>query len=212
MAEKSDIGQCRARVATLTEELAALRARLQEASDADQSDAHRDAVQADVDRKRREIRDIEREREQALGALRGTGGDRLRERVSDLTEQYQKLERAQLDLEFNYDAWKLLLETLREVEQEQAAHLGRAMVEPITARFRELTGSRYGTFDLGPNLETHGIFASGERRDVDRLSVGTKEQLSHAVPVVAGRNARLGRAARRSADPDRPRAHELVSP
>ena len=49
---------------------------------------------------------------------------------------------------------------------------------PIAERFRELTHSRYGALDLGPNLETHGIHAAGERRDVSLLSMGTREQLS----------------------------------
>lgn len=191
LAEKTDISGHHQRVDELSAALQSARAKLsarwpQGPPDDVESDGHEAAdsserlqsLRAAVDRFNRDIRDIEREREQALGALRGTGGERLRERVHDLSEQYRRLERAQLDLEFDYDAWKLLLSTLREVEREQAAHLGRAMVEPITARFRELTADRYGALDLGPNLETHGIHAGGERRDVSRLSVGTKEQLS----------------------------------
>jgi uncharacterized protein YhaN len=51
-------------------------------------------------------------------------------------------------------------------------------VEPIARRFGDLAGSRYGALDLGPALETAGIHAAGERRDIDRLSLGTREQLS----------------------------------
>lgn len=183
LAEKTDIDQCRQRVRRLTRELQDLRAQLpaDTAAPAFVADALDDflaRLQTDHERLQRETRDIEREREQALGALRETGGERLREKLHDTEAQCQRLEKRQIDLEFDYDAWKLLLATMREVEKEQAAHLGRAMVEPITRRFRELTASRYGALDLGPNLETHGIHAGGERRDVALLSMGTKEQLS----------------------------------
>ena len=52
------------------------------------------------------------------------------------------------------------------------------MVDPISARFHELTGDRYGEIELGPALETSGIQAAGDTREVELLSVGTKEQLS----------------------------------
>ena len=178
LADGADIDQCKARVDGLTAALAALQDKLPEDADTGAGEAFLRAQEDRVERARREVRDIEREREQALGALRETGGERLREKVHDLEGHYRRLEQAQVDLEFDYDAWHLLLDTLREVEREQAAHLGRAMVEPITARFRELTASRYGALELGPNLETQGIYASGERRDIAELSLGTKEQLS----------------------------------
>jgi uncharacterized protein YhaN len=82
------------------------------------------------------------------------------------------------DLENDYAAWELLRNTLREAEQEEGVHLGRALGDPIARRFSDLTDRRYGSLSLGPDLETHGISAAGDARLVSALSVGTRDQLS----------------------------------
>jgi uncharacterized protein YhaN len=90
-----------------------------------------------------------------------------------------ELARERLDrTELEYEAWELLRKTMREAEQEEGTNLGRALTAPITQRFEALTGGRYGKFVLGAELETEGISAGGETRDVGLLSVGTRDQLS----------------------------------
>ena len=125
----------------------------------------------------RAVRGLENDIHVAEGELRRTGGARAREQADDMQKHLQGLEKKQRDTERDYDAWKLLRDTLRNVEKEQAAHLGRLLVDPITEQFQQLTGGRYGAMALGPDLETQGIHAGGDRRDIAVLSIGTKEQL-----------------------------------
>ena len=42
----------------------------------------------------------------------------------------------------------------------------------------QLTGGRYGNLLIGPKLETEGIELEGTQRDLEALSVGTREQLA----------------------------------
>jgi uncharacterized protein YhaN len=80
------------------------------------------------------------------------------------------------------EAWRLLRDTLRESENAEGAHLGRALSKPVTERFVDLTSSRYGELSLGPALKTEGVSVSGAKIPADAvlaaLSVGTKEQLA----------------------------------
>ena len=139
------------------------------------------AVEASEDQLRKEqseLKQVERELAGAEGALSQTGGDVARERLEAARQRHKRLCARESELDTEYGAWKLLLETLREAEQDQASHLGESIVAPITQRFQELTGERYGQFELGPNLETAGIEAAGDQRLIDTLSVGTREQLA----------------------------------
>jgi len=56
--------------------------------------------------------------------------------------------------------------------------LGPLLSGPIASRFSQLTGGRYSKLALGPGLESQGIFAAGDDRDISLLSVGAKDQLS----------------------------------
>ena len=112
------------------------------------------------------------------GALRHVGGDIVSERYKAYNDALQQKQSEEAEVTLEYDAWQMLLNTLREVENDEAAHLGSAIVDPVAKRFGELTDSRYGQMRLGPNLETLGIVAQGDTREVGRLSVGTREQLS----------------------------------
>ena len=71
------------------------------------------------------------------------------------------IERREGEIEIEYGAWKLLLETLREAEAEDAAHLGKALVEPVSRRLSELTGGAYGEVSIAPTLSTQNIEAAG---------------------------------------------------
>jgi uncharacterized protein YhaN len=139
------------------------------------------AVAATEDQLRKEqaeLRQVERELAEAKGALSQTGGDVARERLEAARERHKRLRARESELDTEYGAWKLLLDTLHDAEQDQATHLGESIVAPITERFQELTGERYGQLELGPNMETAGIQAAGDQRPVDTLSVGTREQLA----------------------------------
>ena len=129
-------------------------------------------------REQSELKQVESTLAKARGALSQTGGDVARERLEAARERHQRLRERESELDTEYGAWKLLLDTLHEAEQDQATHLGESIVAPITERFQELTGERYGQLELGPNMETAGIEAAGNQRPVDTLSVGTREQLA----------------------------------
>ena len=76
--------------------------------------------------------------------------------------------------------WRLAAscDTLQEAEAEDAVHLGKALIEPITKRMSELTGGRYRDLVIGPKLETESIELGGTQRELTSLSMGTQEQLA----------------------------------
>lgn len=124
----------------------------------------------------RSIRDLESELRRAEGALEQTGG--LDERREQAQEAAQALARREQELELDYQAWQLLQETLREAEQAGSAHLGSALVQPVSERIASLTGGRYGELALGPQLDATGIELAGSEREFGALSVGTREQIA----------------------------------
>ena len=48
----------------------------------------------------------------------------------------------------------------------------------LAARLRALVGQRYSGIALSPLLRLEGVDAAGGRRELERLSIGTREQLS----------------------------------
>jgi uncharacterized protein YhaN len=116
------------------------------------------------------------------GALSKVGGAALREEVERIEEARVAAETRERELEVDADAWKLLRDTLREVENDEGAHLGRALAGPVTARFEELTGGRYRGLRLDAALKSEALeamatSASGDEV-LDALSVGTRDQLA----------------------------------
>jgi DNA repair exonuclease SbcCD ATPase subunit len=134
----------------------------------------REQVQAARD----ELKSIEDHIQAKRGALQHVGGEVAKQRAEAAAEALGLAREREHELEIDYAAWELLRNTLREAEQEEGAHLGRALGDPIAKRFGELTSDRYGEIALGPNLETRGIAAAGSDRSVSSLSVGTRDQLS----------------------------------
>ena len=114
----------------------------------------------------------------AEGALLGSGGAVADERARDLDVALRRAHEKQGALEDEYEAWRLLCDTLKEAERAQATHLGSVLAPDLAARFQALAGARYGGVALGPHLSLEGVHAAGDRRDFDRLSIGTREQLS----------------------------------
>jgi uncharacterized protein YhaN len=116
--------------------------------------------------------------QQAEGALQQVGGHSVQEQLEQADEAVQAIDRREGEIEIEYGAWKLLLETLRDAEAEDAVHLGKALVEPVSRRVSELTGGAYGEVSIAPTLSTQNIEAAGSKRELSRLSVGTRDQLA----------------------------------
>ena len=125
-----------------------------------------------------DLEGIEREILRAHGALEQVGGAVARERLHDATEAFELAERQEREIEAEYEAWRLLLDQMKDADAAQASNLGQALVPAIASRFQALTQQRYQTVQLTAQLATEGIVVSGALRSADRISVGTREQLS----------------------------------
>ena len=124
------------------------------------------------------VRQLEMQLRAAEGALEQVGGQYIQERARQAREAVAALEERERELDLDYGAWRLLHEALTEAEQEEAVHLGKALVQPVSERVAALTGGRYGQVGIGPQLETAGIQTAGGERKFDVLSVGTQEQIA----------------------------------
>lgn len=171
-AAKLDENAARAAVAQAEEEL-----RAHPASDPPFTEETLAAAQREVERVRGELSDIDREIDGQQGALRHVGGDVARQRAEEAAEQMEAARHRERDAELDFAAWAHLREAMREAEQTESGHLGKLLAGPVASRFSALTGGRYGGLTLGPDLETQGISVAGDDRDVELLSVGTKDQL-----------------------------------
>jgi hypothetical protein len=125
-----------------------------------------------------DIEGIERDIQRAHGALEQVGGAVARERLRDATEAFELAERQERETEAEYEAWRLLLDQMKEADAAQASNLGQALVPAIAERFQELTQRRYQTVQLTAQLGTEGVMAGGALRPTNLISVGTREQLS----------------------------------
>ena len=120
----------------------------------------------------------ERDIQRAHGALEQVGGAVARERLRDATEAFELAERQEREIEADYEAWKLLLDQMKEADAAQASNLGQALAPAIASGFQTLTQRRYDSVQLSAQLGTEGVVISGATRPAARLSVGTREQLS----------------------------------
>lgn len=124
------------------------------------------------------LRDADQELAKARGGLEQVGGAVVRERLGEIEGALAQAKVREQEVLVEYNGWKLLVETLKATEAAEGAHLGRALTAPVSARFQELTGGRYGRLELGTHLESSGIQAAGELRAIDALSAGTQDQLA----------------------------------
>jgi DNA repair exonuclease SbcCD ATPase subunit len=118
--------------------------------------------------------------QRAQGALEQVGGAVVREQKADIDRALELAMGRERQIEAEYEGWRLLMETMREVENSDGAHLGKALAGPLAERFAALTGGRYGRVAIGQalELETDCIEAGGQLRPYAALSVGTQEQLA----------------------------------
>ena len=128
---------------------------------------------------------IEGNIQRAQGALQQVGGAVARERLRDATEAFELAERQEKEIEAEYEAWRLLLDQMKEADADQASNLGQALAPAIAGHFQELTQRRYQTVQLTAQLATEGIIVSGGLRPTSLISVGTREQLSTLISAVA---------------------------
>lgn len=136
------------------------------------------AREAELERARLLADQATAEVNRAEGELRQSAGAAAR-------EQIQELERAILDakeeakrVEVDAQAWQLLLTTLKESEAVGTKHLGKLLGDRVEPRFRDLTLGTYGALELGTDLVGQHINAAGGGRNLDSISVGTREQLA----------------------------------
>lgn len=129
-------------------------------------------------RARSDLATIEREVQKAQGALEQVGGAVARERLHDVIEAYELAETQEREIEADCEAWKLLLEQMKEADAEQASNLGQVLAPAIASRFEKLTARRYENVQLTAQLGTEGVLVGGALRPTARISVGTREQLS----------------------------------
>ena len=142
-------------------------------TDADVAAARADEVRAKAEHER-VVHDIQR----AHGALEQVGGAVARERLRDATEAFDAAERREREVEAEYEAWLLLLEQMKEADAAQASNLGQTLAPAIAGGFESLTRQRYENVSLTAQLATEGVVVGGTVRSTDRISVGTREQLS----------------------------------
>jgi hypothetical protein len=120
----------------------------------------------------------QREIERTHGALEQVGGAVARERLRDAIEAFELAERQERELEADYEAWLLLLDQMKQADAAQASNLGQALAPAIAGRFEALTQRRYENIRLTAQLGTEGVVVAGAVRSTERISVGTREQLS----------------------------------
>jgi hypothetical protein len=124
------------------------------------------------------------------GRLQEVGGAVARERLRDAVEALELAERHEREIEADYEAWKLLLEQMKEADAAQASNLDQALAPAIADRFQALTRQRYQRIQLTAQLATEGVLVAGEVRSPDRISVGTREQLATLYRLCLGEHLR----------------------
>lgn len=137
-----------------------------------------DAARARLDAARQALRDAEDEVRKQEGALAEVGGQVVRERAEFAREALESAQRAEQEVELDYEGWRLLLQTLRDAENEEGKHLGDALGRVVRTRFARLTRGRYDALALDPALKAEGIETADGVKPIGDFSEGVKEQLA----------------------------------
>lgn len=132
-----------------------------------------------------EGRDLEREVDRLEAELKGAGGRGIGDRKGDVAGSLELAERRHARLLAEARAWRLLAETLEEVDRARQD----ALVEPLEARLapymRQLMGDAVAA--LAPeNLRLKTLKRSATSEPFGSLSVGTREQLAILVRLAIG--------------------------
>lgn len=170
---KLDTNAAEQRVEDLTARLDALPVSARAVTD---DEIHEAEVQlAEAERAHDRAKDDVRKAE---GGLQMVGGQIVIEEQNAAKDALRQAEQKEREVELDYDAWRLLMEKLREAENTEGLHLGEALSQAVTERFAKLTDDRYGKFEVNPNLHAEGVRVKGVVRAVGALSAGTQEQLA----------------------------------
>jgi DNA repair exonuclease SbcCD ATPase subunit len=174
LAEAEDLDAATRILEQRTAALAALPA--PENPDVDEDDLK--VAEEDSAESRQRIRGLEDDLRRAEGALSQVGGDYVKDKADEARRAVEAAQERERALEIEYGAWQLLREVLVEAGRDDAQHLGKALVGPVSSRIAELTDGRYGEIAIGPQLDARGILLGGNERRFDQLSVGTQEQIA----------------------------------
>lgn len=131
-----------------------------------------------VQRSRQNLAALTEEILTTQGRLQQVGGAIAADRLRQAVEALDLAEQQDYEVETDYEAWKLLLEQMKAADADQASNLGQALAPAIASRFETLTRQRYQNVHLTADLSTEGVVVAGAVRSPDRMSVGTREQLS----------------------------------
>ncbi len=128
-----------------------------------------------------QLADLGAETQKTEGRLEQVGGDALRRSAQETEQALTEAKRREDQIRFDVEAWELLRDTLREVEDSQALHLGTALARAVEERLARLTVGRYAQVEIDRDLRTTGLRADGAARAIDMMSSGVKEQLATLV-------------------------------
>ena len=121
----------------------------------------------------------------ADGALTSGDGAMVKERVAALDEAVIAAQARERELQIDAESWKLLRDTLREAENTQSSHLGKALAIPVASRFVALTKGKYAGVTMDQSLRMEGVVLDGIQVSgaeiLSALSVGTRDQLATLV-------------------------------
>ena len=127
---------------------------------------------------RHEFNELRSILDRQLGALSQVGGAAARERLDRLTEALNRKHDEEQDRTSEYDAWKLLKDTLEQAEKSQSTHLGQALVQPLSQRLSALRQGKHQGLVLSPMLDLDKVHTGGGLQDWRRLSVGARDQVA----------------------------------
>lgn len=173
-AQRLDLPAAEAKVEEITRRLDDLPTPDIPAGDAEVADAEQG-----VRRVRAALEDVRSRIDRASGAIDQVGGNVVREDLRDVERALQLAVDRRGRIEIEFRAWQLLQETLREAENSDGAHLGRALAGPLAEQFGALTAGRYGHIAVGQDLDLppESVEVAGEHRSYTLLSAGTQDQL-----------------------------------
>ena len=173
-AQRLDLPAAEAKVEEITRRLDGLPTPEIPAGDAEVAGAEQG-----LKRVRAALEDVRSRIDRASGAIDQVGGNVVREDLRDVERALQLAVDRRGRIEIEFRAWQLLQETLREAENSDGAHLGRALAGPLAEQFGALTAGRYGDIAIGQDLDLPAecVEAAGELRSYKLLSAGTQDQL-----------------------------------
>lgn len=129
----------------------------------------------------KQLHDCEGRLNAAKGQLHLVGGHAVAERLARQEEIVAMARQEYEDRELTERAALHLLNEIKAAEAEATSNLGRTLAGPVTEMLKQLTGGRYGAIEFATDLTAGGISAAGATREMESLSVGTREQIATLV-------------------------------